>query len=183
MKRGFVTNMDRCIGCNACVIACKQYHGLEPEMKRRKVREIDERIVGAPVRAYLSAACQHCDNPACMAVCPTGAYTKRADGVVLHNPEVCIGCRLCQWACPYEAPTFNPVTKKMDKCDFCRERIDSGQQPFCVDACPMEALSMVDMETVDTHAYTRDVKGFPRHDITNANLLVKLPSAVNQTRR
>ena len=183
MKRGFATNMDRCIGCNACVIACKQYHGLEPEMKRRKVREIDEHIVGSPVRAHLSASCQHCENPACMRACPTGAYSKRADGVVLHDPKVCIGCRLCQWACPYEAPTFNPKAKKMDKCDFCRERIDGGEEPFCVAACPMEALAMVDMETAGGHDYVRDVKGFPRHDITRANLLVKLPGAVSQTRR
>ncbi|MBR0164328.1 MAG: 4Fe-4S dicluster domain-containing protein [Lachnospiraceae bacterium] len=183
MKKGFVSNMERCIGCNACVIACKQYHGLEPEMKRRKVREMDENIVGQPVRAYLSASCQHCDEPACMKACPTGAYSKREDGVVLHNAEVCIGCRMCQWACPYEAPTFNPVTKKMDKCDFCRERIDAGEQPFCVAGCPMEALEMVDMDEINESDYVSEVKGFVDPSITGANLRVKLPAAVRQVRR
>lgn len=182
-KLGFVSNMERCIGCNACVMACKAYHGLEPDMKRRKVREMDENIVGAPVRAYLSASCQHCEDPACMNACPTGAYTKREDGIVLHNKEVCIGCRMCQWACPYNAPTFNTVTRKMDKCDLCQARIDQGEQPICVACCPMEALSLVDMETLDETGLMKDVAGFPEESITGANLRVKLPLSVKQVRR
>ncbi len=182
-KRGFVTNMERCVGCNACVISCKSYHGLEPDMKRRKVRDMDEKIVGAPVRAYLSASCQHCEDPACMKACPTGAYSKREDGIVLHDKVVCIGCRMCQWACPYNAPTFNSVTKKMDKCDFCQERLDQGEQPICVACCPMEALAMVDMETLDESTLVKDVTGFPEAGMTNANLRIKLPQSVEQVRR
>ena len=93
-RLGFVSNMERCVGCNACVIACKSYHGLEPDMKRRKVRDLDDKLVGSPVRAYLSASCQHCEDPACMKACPTSAYSKREDGIVLHNRKVCIGCKM-----------------------------------------------------------------------------------------
>lgn len=175
--------MERCIGCNACVMACKAYHGLEPDMKRRKVREMNENIVGEPVRAYLSAACHHCEDPACMKACPTGAYTKREDGIVLHNREVCIGCKMCQWACPYEAPTFNNATKKMDKCDLCRERVDSGQEPVCVASCPMVALEMVDMAQINQAAYVKNVPGFPDQSITDANLRIKMPTSVAQVRR
>ncbi len=182
-RLGFVSNMERCIGCNACVMACKAYYGLEPGMARRQVREMDEQIVGAPVRAYLSAACNHCEDPACLKACPTGAYTKGEDGIVRHNKEVCIGCRLCQWACPYNAPTFNPALNKMDKCDFCEARLQQGEQPICVACCPMEALELVEMSALDETAVVKDIEGFPPQNITEANLRVKLPKAVKQVRR
>ena len=182
-RLGFVSNMERCVGCNACVIACKSYHGLEPDMRRRKVRDLDDNLVGGPIRAYLSTSCQHCEDPACMKACPTSAYSKREDGIVLHNRKVCIGCKMCLWACPYEAPTFNPVTKKMDKCDMCQERLDQGEQPICVACCPMEALEVVDMNTLDERALVKDVAGFPEGSITNANLRMKMPQSVKQVRR
>lgn len=181
-RKGFVSNMERCVGCNACVIACKSYHGLEPEMKRRKVRELDDKIIGGPVRAYLSASCQHCEDPECMKACPTGAYSKREDGIVIHDVDVCIGCRMCQWACPYEAPTFNPVTKKMNKCDLCAERLDNGQKPICVECCPMEALEVVDMDELDEKGLVKNVEGFPSQEITNANLRMKMPNTVKTIR-
>ena len=182
-RLGFVSNMERCVGCNACVIACKSYHGLEPDMKRRKVRDLDDNLVGSPIRAYLSTSCQHCEDPSCMKACPTSAYSKREDGIVLHNRKVCIGCKMCLWACPYEAPTFNPVTKKMDKCDMCRERLDQGEQPICVACCPMEALKIVDMDTLDETILVKDVDGFPVSSITNSNLRMKMPQSVKQVRR
>ena len=94
-----------------------------------------------------------------------------------------IGCRMCQWACPYEAPTFNSETGKMDKCDMCVTRLQEGEKPFCVECCPMEALSIVDMSEVSQEDFAREVDGFTPHEITNANLLIKLPQAVKQTRR
>ena len=88
-----------------------------------------------------------------MAICPVKAYAKAEDGVVLHNPELCIGCKACQAACPYKAPTFNNATMKMSKCDMCFARRQEGLEPYCVAACPMEAISISDFDTIDESLY------------------------------
>lgn len=90
---------------------------------------------------YLSAACNHCEEPACMKACPVGAITKEPEfGVVLIDQEKCIGCRRCEPACPYGAPTFNEITKKMDKCTLCIHRLREGLAPACVRSCMGYAL-------------------------------------------
>jgi DMSO reductase iron-sulfur subunit len=181
-RYGFVINMEHCIGCNACVVSCKAYNELEPNMKRRKVRDIDENLVGSAIRCYISTACNHCEEPACMKSCPTGAYTKDENGIVVHNQKVCIGCKMCAWACPYEAPTYNYEINKMDKCDMCKDRLAEGLEPWCVHSCPMDALSIVDMDEIDESQYVRTVPGFPSEKITDANVRIKLPQAVKTVR-
>ncbi len=181
MKSGFITNIDRCVGCNGCEIACKAYYDLEPDMKRRKVLQLDDNIVGSPIRAHLSYACNHCDEPACLESCPVGAYTKKEDGIVIIDPELCIGCKLCQEACPYSIPTFNNLTEKMDKCDLCSAKPD-GVEPICVASCPMDALSNVDIETIDESKYVKNVEGFPEQSLTGANLRMVMPHEVKQVR-
>jgi anaerobic dimethyl sulfoxide reductase subunit B (iron-sulfur subunit) len=89
---------------------------------------------------YLSIACNHCQNPICQQVCPTGAISQRPDGIVLIDERRCIGCQYCSWACPYGALQYDPVCGKMSKCTFCADEIDSGRPPACVAACPMRAL-------------------------------------------
>jgi len=84
---------------------------------------------------YLPVQCMHCDNPPCEKVCPTGAITKREDGIVLINQDVCIGCQYCIWACPYQAPMFNKKTGTVEKCTLCSTRVDEGKEPFCVEVC------------------------------------------------
>ncbi len=182
MRNGFITNIDRCVGCNACEIACKSYNGLEPYMKRRKVLSLDENIVGDPIRAYLSNACNHCEKPSCLENCPVGAYTKLDNGVVVQDKEICIGCKLCQEVCPYNAPTFNNATEKMDKCDLCNKRPD-GQGPICVISCPMNAIENVDMDTIDESKYVKNIEGFPEQSITDANLRMVMPHVVKQIRQ
>ncbi len=181
MRNGFVTNIDRCVGCNACEIACKAYYGLEPDMKRRKVQTLDENIVGDSIRAHLSYSCNHCEKPSCLEVCPVAAISKREDGIVLIDKELCIGCRECEDACPYNSPTFNSVTNKMDKCDLCATKPD-GVEPICVHSCPMNAISNVDMDKIDESAYVKDVEGFPKQSTTDANLRLVMPHSVKQIR-
>ena len=97
---------------------------------------------------YLSTACHHCDEPACIPACPARAITKReVDGIVIVDEELCLGeeqCgRACLEACPYKAPQFGKEPNaKMQKCDLCRERLGNGQKPICVEACPMRALAV-----------------------------------------
>ncbi|MBI4300504.1 MAG: 4Fe-4S dicluster domain-containing protein [Chloroflexi bacterium] len=98
-----------------------------------------------PDLLFVTSACNHCKDPACLASCPVDAITKRAqDGVVLIDQDKCIGCRYCEWACPYGAPKYNASTKKVEKCTFCMQRVDKGLQPACVTTCVGRALSMVE---------------------------------------
>lgn len=94
----------------------------------------------------LSISCMHCEEPICKEVCPAGAITKRDDGVVLIDGDKCIGCRYCEWACPYGAPQFDEDEKVMTKCDFCADIVDDGGKPACVDACVMRCLDFGELE-------------------------------------
>ncbi len=89
---------------------------------------------------YLSISCNHCEDPACTKVCPSGAMHKRDDGFVVVNEEVCIGCRYCHMACPYGAPQYNAAKGHMTKCDGCYDRVAEGKKPICVESCPLRAL-------------------------------------------
>ena len=144
----FYLDATACTGCKACQVACKDRNGLPVGLLWRRVYEVtgggwwrQGAAWAQDVFAYhLSLACNHCERPACLEVCPAGAIRKRPDGIVLIDPEKCIGCRYCAWACPYGAPQYDAAAGRMTKCTFCVEEIDSGRPPACVAACPMRAL-------------------------------------------
>jgi len=144
---GFVLDLGRCVGCGACVLACRLEsagrHRRSPKSPalRRVLPLNDTRHSGGPTW-FLSVACHHCERPACVRRCPSGAYERRADGVVLHHEALCVGCRYCEMACPFGAPRFDPATGIMAKCDFCEARATHGDEPACVVACPTEALRL-----------------------------------------
>ena len=145
-RRAFLMDMDKCIGCRSCAMACKNFNQLEPDMVWRQVYPLDEAIYPHHDRAFLSLACNHCEHPACMDACPTSSYEKRPDGVVVHHKETCIGCTNCIRSCPYGAPRFNKAEKHAEKCSMCYERLDVGMQPACVNACPVGALTLIDLD-------------------------------------
>lgn len=100
------------------------------------------------VFAYnLSIACNHCEHPKCAGVCPTDAYIHRKDGIVYIDPNKCMGCGYCAWACPYNAPRYNFELGQMTKCNFCFDNIDAGLPPSCVAACPMRVLNFVEVNS------------------------------------
>ncbi len=146
MQLGFFFNQSRCSGCFTCVIACKQWHSVGHEvMNWRRVEATESGIFPDLRISFLSLSCLHCQTPSCTSVCPVSAIFKREeDGVVLVDSERCLGlphCGVCKDACPYGIPQFNPNHDfKMEKCNFCLDRMGQGKQPVCVDACPMHAL-------------------------------------------
>lgn len=165
-------NLDRCIGCHTCANACKMQNNVPDGMLwNRVLTEGCDAIDGAVgtypnlSRTYVPLACQHCENPACMKVCPTGATYKDDAGRVEIEYDRCIGCRMCMAACPFNARVFNwedprcdggfnwgdarvPVRTRgvMEKCTLCRERTDEGEAPMCVVCCPTHARVFGDLD-------------------------------------
>jgi Fe-S-cluster-containing dehydrogenase component len=95
---------------------------------------------GEPVLIFQPVTCAHCDRPACVLACPTGAMQRREDGIVFSNLELCIGCQTCAVACPFGVPQLNPKTGKIAKCDGCKDRVDRGMWPVCALRCPTGAI-------------------------------------------
>ena len=136
----FVLDLSRCVGCGACVLACRLENGWTSQTPWRRVLPLNLRRRPAGPTYFLSVACHHCDRPACLGACPSGAYEKRRDGVVVHHPDRCIGCRYCEMACPFGAPRYDSSQGVMTKCHLCHPRLDRGEPPACVAACPTDAL-------------------------------------------
>ena len=167
-KLGLVIDLDTCVGCQACVIACKGWntenygaplsdqdpYGADPSgtfLNRVHSYEITP-DQGAAQLVHFPKSCLHCEDAPCVTVCPTGASYKRAeDGIVLVNEADCIGCGLCAWACPYGAREMDPTAGVMKKCTLCIDRIynenlpERDREPACVRTCPAGARHFGDL--------------------------------------
>ena len=172
-KLGLVIDLDTCVGCHACVVACKAWntenygapladtgaHGANPSGAfLNRVHSYEVTGEGPPRVVHFPKSCLHCDDAPCVTVCPTGASYKRVeDGIVLVNEAECIGCGLCAWACPYGAREQDPVAKVMKKCTLCVDRIDNDSVaqedriPACVRTCPSKARHFGDLADPDSH--------------------------------
>jgi len=139
---GWLLDPKLCIECRSCEAACKQWNGVDTfvGVRLRQVRVREMASYPEPKLQVLSLACNHCEVPWCLMVCPVKAIKRRADGIVYIDPDVCVGCQFCAKFCPYRIPTFNPVKHKMEKCTMCFDRIDQGLQPACANNCPTGAL-------------------------------------------
>ncbi|WP_026167427.1 4Fe-4S dicluster domain-containing protein [Desulfovibrio oxyclinae] len=186
MKKQYAFRVDaeRCIGCFTCAMACKSYYQQVDGVIWRQVYPLDEEIYPHRERAFLSLACNHCEDPACLNVCPVVAYTKRdEDGVVVHHQEKCIGCGNCIRSCPYGVPKYNPVEKRAEKCSFCHERLDAGLEPACIMACPTEALQIVDLAKLEVTNEVQYPAGYPKMEKLNPSTRFILPKAPKMVRR
>ncbi len=172
MKLGLVIDLDTCVGCHACAVACKQWnssgmsgpltdykpYGDEPAgvwFNRIRHYEVDEYPNSKTINAPMS--CMHCEDAACVTVCPTGAsYKREEDGIVLIDQDKCMGCNYCAWACPYGARELDRESGTMKKCTLCVDRIyddnlpESERQPACVLTCPSNARFYGDFDDPDS---------------------------------
>ncbi len=158
MEKGFIFDYSKCVACHSCVVACYNQNHTSPPISWRQV--ISGNTSKIPLKGFinLSMACYHCVDAPCLSNCPTIAYSRdEITGAVIHNGNTCIGCRYCTWACPYDAPKYNPNKGVIEKCNFCVDLLKEGGIPACTQACPTGALSFGSIEIEPTH----DAPGFP----------------------
>ncbi len=180
MAMGFYVDMTRCTGCRACEVACKDKNRLSGNMAFRNAHTFS---VGTfpEVQAFsCSFSCNHCEEPACVANCPTGAMYKDESGVVLHDDDVCIGCKTCVNSCPYQVPVYDEEKKIARKCDSCYAIREAGGQPACVAGCPNRALEFGDIDELKKkHGsdLVSETTVHPGADMTKPSLLIKAKPA------
>jgi anaerobic dimethyl sulfoxide reductase subunit B (iron-sulfur subunit) len=151
-QMGFYFDQTRCTGCYTCTVACKDWNDTPVGVNWRLIKTIEHGTFPKLSLAHLSTSCHHCLDPPCVKVCPTGAINKRqSDGIVVVKTEKCLGKRECDSkclkVCPWDIPQFrNEPDSKMEKCNFCVDRLEKGQQTICVEACPMFALDAGSMD-------------------------------------
>ncbi len=165
---GWIIDTKRCIGCRSCFVACKSENNTPLRTDWRYVVERERGTYPTARREFISVACNHCDEPACMKSCPVDAISKRdADGIVLVDQDKCIGCRYCMFACPYGAPRIDTDTGKVSKCTMCVHRQDAGLTPSCATACLTGAIQFVEDFTGETEAVP---DGFNDPALTRPNI-------------
>jgi Fe-S-cluster-containing dehydrogenase component/DMSO reductase anchor subunit len=172
--------MVACVGCKCCVVACHEQNANPAAINWRRVGEIEGGFYPQTARSYLSLGCNHCLDPTCLSGCPVDAYTKDpTTGVVLHSADACIGCQYCTWNCSYGVPQYNPERGVVGKCDLCHTRLELGQAPACVSACPTAAIQ-VEIVAIDqwraAAASASSGSGLPTADHSLSTTRVTLPA-------
>jgi len=151
VKWAKVIDNTRCIGCHACTTACKSENLVPLSVTRTYVKHVDIGVFPQTRRAHQVTRCNQCAHAPCVTACPTTAMFKRADGIVDFDKSICIGCKACMAACPYDAIFINPEDHSAEKCNFCAHRIDMGLEPACVVVCPTQAILIGDMNDSDSY--------------------------------
>jgi sulfite dehydrogenase (quinone) subunit SoeB len=171
-KLGLLIDLDTCVGCHACAVACKEWndgsavsgpladyepYGAKPSgVWFNRIRHFEMGTYPESKTLNVPMSCMHCEDADCVTVCPTGASYKRDDGIVLVDQDKCMGCNLCSWACPYGARELDQVSGTMKKCTLCVDRIhnesipEEERQPACVLACPTHARHYGDFADPDS---------------------------------
>lgn len=165
---GMLIDMRRCVGCQACTVACTIENQPPLGVFRTTVNQYevsnDDSLDSPAAFVMLPRLCNHCETPACLPVCPTGATYQRDDGIVVVNNEWCVGCGYCVQACPYDARFINEETNTADKCTFCAHRLEAGLLPACVETCVGGARVIGDLN--DSNSEIRQLLKENQHDIS-----------------
>ncbi len=180
----FHFDVSRCVGCRCCEVACEEQNAVPHDARWRTVGTLLGGEFPFTKQLTLSTSCHHCEEPACLQVCPVDAYSIAATtGLVLHSQDQCIGCQYCTWACPYGAPKFNPERNVVGKCDMCHARLERGQEPACVAACPSEAIAIekVDRTAIRLELDHARAPGLPEPTLTIPSTRFTLPAQVPES--
>ena len=157
-RPAFYLDTQICTGCKTCMVACKDKNDLDLGIRWRRVVEFtggewtrfpDGTYAQSVFAYYISVSCNHCRDPICVRSCPTTAMQQDEHGVVSVDQNKCVGCRYCEWGCPYSSPQFDAKLGKMTKCDFCMELLLEGGNPACVAACPTRALQYGELDELE----------------------------------
>jgi len=177
MKRpAFYLDTQICTGCKTCMVACKDKNDLDLGIRWRRVVEFtggewtrfpDGTYAQNVFAYYISVSCNHCRDPICVQSCPTTAMQQDEYGVVSVDQDTCVGCRYCEWGCPYSSPQFDAKRGKMTKCDFCMDLLLEGGIPACVASCPTRALQFGELDELE-EKYGSDmiIAPLPRSSLT-----------------
>ena len=183
---GFAFIGNRCTGCKTCQLACKDYHDLS-DVNFRRVYEYgggtcrmnDEgRFEASTFVYYVSSACNHCTDPACVQVCPTGAMHKDEEtGLVNVDAGRCLGCGSCALSCPYGNPAVDKEAGRSVKCTGCIDRVKEGKKPICAEACPLRALEFDEIGVLRAkYGDTAAIAPLPDPGLTHPNVVIVKPA-------
>ncbi len=183
MKKQYAFYVDtrHCSGCKTCQAACIDKNNLNRGVLWRRVYEINEgdwiqkgNAWIHKISAYnVSISCNHCDDPLCVKNCPTTAMHKDKNGIVSVDENKCIGCRYCEWSCPYGAPKYDESKGVMSKCNLCADFLEEGKSPACVAACPMRVLDFGELnELQKKYGIVNEIYPLPVSGITNPSIVI-----------
>lgn len=155
--KGLLVDITRCIGCQACVVACQELHNFPGDGSETTLSATSYTVLHEHSDLYVRQMCMHCVTPSCVSVCPVGALSKTDAGPVVYEAERCMGCRYCMMACPFSVPRYewNQAIPSVRKCDMCIERLERGEIPACAEACPAEATVFGTREELLAEAHRR----------------------------
>lgn len=159
-RYGMIIDTKNCVGCQTCTVSCKISNEVPGSAHWNHLESLNSEVLYQPAGTYPNPTlafrpmlCNHCDDPACAAHCPTRAMHKdETTGIVSVDQDLCIGCGYCAWVCPYGAPSMDDVDHVMSKCDFCVSRTTEGVEPYCVASCPANARIFGDLNDSESEA-------------------------------
>lgn len=166
MSVGILTDLTKCIGCEACVVACRQINELQDTQETNKLSASTWTAIRQEKGVNIRQQCMHCQEPACASACPVGAMHKTPEGPVIWDDKLCMGCRYCMVACPFSIPTYEWAEQvpAVRKCIMCHEKaVSLGQEPACTAACPTGATIFGDREELIAEAQKRIVENPGRY--------------------
>ncbi|BDG60517.1 4Fe-4S dicluster domain-containing protein [Caldinitratiruptor microaerophilus] len=172
-------DLERCVGCSACTVACQASYGLAPENRFTKVNLTTAGEYPSLKGTFVTTQCMHCEAPPCAEVCPTGATYKTAEGPVVVREEDCIGCRYCVTACPYDARTYDEERKIVRKCSFCYADLQKGREPACVRTCIGGARLFGDLDDPES-AIARAIREADVIRVAGTSFYYRLPEGMER---
>lgn len=182
----FHFDLTACVGCHCCEVACNEQNGNDANVKWRRVGELEGGVFPNTSQIFNSMSCNHCIDPECLNGCPTESYIKLDNGIVFHEDESCIGCQYCTWNCPYEVPVMNYDRGIVTKCHMCVDKLELGETPACVQACPAGAINI---EVVNKEQWLKEdmhkegiAPHLPNVNITKPTTRYTLPDNIDEIR-